>query len=301
MGEGPEFPKGLQQRQIRCRDQHISGVTAGSPLLVCRIRDRGGQLVGRQSVREPVGVATVRCQIATVDVPETGRRVENGEQVDRVQRKVGDTVVLEGDVDGRHGGVGRSRLAERGVKDRDGAEGRQPFEQSTVGPVGISDQDEVDVGLILRGQLAQLRLRDAGHRGALRVAEHHDRTLRTRVVRSDQIAGQLGHTAGHRLIQFGAGQPTPALPWERPELGDVGHRFRRAHTRARLGCRADVVADGVLHVARHGRRVGHRRAGNDQRGRGEGDRGGHSGGECCGSRPQHGKNREHRTSHDAHG
>ena len=122
---------------------------------MCWVGDRRREFGGGQPVRECIGVATVRRQVTAVGVPEAGSGVEDGEQIDRVEREVGDAVVLESDIDGGHFGTGRGWLAECCVEDRYGAEHRQPFEQPAVGSVGVADQDEVDVGLILRGQLAQ--------------------------------------------------------------------------------------------------------------------------------------------------
>ena len=205
-------------------------------------------------------------------VPESGGGVQDREKVDRIEREVGDTVVLEGDVDGRHLGVGRSRQTERRVQDWHGAEHRQTFEESAIGAVGVADQNKVDIGLIPRGQPAQLKLDNAGHRGALGVTEYHDRAIRTRVVVADEVAGQLGDATGHRLIKFGATESAPALPRERPELGKIGHRFGRAHDRARCRRRADVVVDGVAHVAGYCCRVRHCSTGHYQCRRSEGDR-----------------------------
>ena len=146
----------MQQRQIRSRDQDIGGVATRETLLIGRVGDRRRKFSRGQPIGQFVGVAAIRRQVTAMGVPESCCRVEISKQIDRIQRKVGDAVVLEGDVYRRHIGVGRRRQPECRVQNRHGAEHRQPFKQSTVGPVRIADQDEVDIGLVFRRQLAQL-------------------------------------------------------------------------------------------------------------------------------------------------
>lgn len=129
-GDRGEIADRLQQREVLRRDQDISVV----PVLGVAVRilpfsgvllhrRRGEQLCERllagRTPRER-GVDGGRVGIGQVGVEEAEGRVESRQQIDRVQRRVGDDVVLVGDVGHPVTGVGRGRAVEGDADERDG-------------------------------------------------------------------------------------------------------------------------------------------------------------------------------------
>ena len=83
-----------------------------------------------------------------MDVLEAGDRVCDGDWVGEPLREVGDSVVHQREVSGTNSisavtGIGRRRLAELGVEDRDVAEEGEPFEESAGRTLGIADEKVV--------------------------------------------------------------------------------------------------------------------------------------------------------------
>ncbi len=144
-------------------------------------------------------------------------RVHVGQEVQRVAREVGKPVIFDrvdagGVVAGRGGAVERhaqarqvqrvgDRLARRGLET---VEARQ---QTAVGRAGVTDQQEVHVGLGDAG-VFQLLHDVAGDRRALRIAEHRRGVavgdVRPDCVVQDRIA--LAHRGGARRETVGAGR-----------------------------------------------------------------------------------------------
>ena len=105
---------------------------------------------------------------------EAHERVHIGDEVERIQREIGEEVVLPRDFDRVELGVGRRGPVERKIDDRQ-VEPREPGKNAAVGQIEVGYQHEVDVGglgsrRVLLGELALLPDRD--HR-ALRVAVDH--------------------------------------------------------------------------------------------------------------------------------
>ena len=93
-----------------------------------------------------------------MDVLEAGDRVRDGNRVGEPLREVCDTVVHQREVGGTNphsavAGIGRCRLAELGVEDRDIAEEGEPFEESAGGTLRIADE-EVVVQRLVGGRVA---------------------------------------------------------------------------------------------------------------------------------------------------
>ena len=126
------------------------------------------------------------------------KRVRGGDEVERVQREVGDAVVLADDLDRVELGVGRRGAVEGHVEDRD-VEAGEPGGKAAVGQVGVTDQHEVDVGGLgpLRVLLGQLALLDVRDDRALRVAEDHQSLVGVCGYRILQV----GDPAPHRLVE----------------------------------------------------------------------------------------------------
>ena len=100
-----------------------------------------------------------------VQEQESQHRVQVSDDVERIQRKVGGAVVLPVDLDRFELGVGRRGAVERKIDDRD-VEAREPLHQAAVGHIGVTGQDEVDIGScgsrrILLGERLLLHVHDA--------------------------------------------------------------------------------------------------------------------------------------------
>ena len=106
-----------------------------------------------------------------MQVEGTQERVRGGDEVERVQREIGEAVKLPVDADRAELGVGPFGAVEGHVENRD-VEAREPGGKATIGQIEITAEHEVNVrGLgphrVLLGQLALLDVRDDR---ALRVA-----------------------------------------------------------------------------------------------------------------------------------
>ena len=107
-------------------------------------------------------------------VEDAQNRVHVGDEIERIQREIGEAVVLPVDLDRVELGVGRRGTVERHIEDRN-VEAREPGIKAAVGQIGVTDQHEVDVGgfgsrRVLLGELVLLPVRDDR---ALRVAVDH--------------------------------------------------------------------------------------------------------------------------------
>ena len=137
-------------------------------------------------------------------VDEAQNRVQEGDDIERIQREIGEAVVLPVDLDRVELGVGRRGAVERQIEDRN-VEAREPGIKPAVGQIGVTAQHEVDIGgfgsrRVLLGELALLHVRDAR---ALRVAVDHQ-----------MVVGVLGHRrlqigdpGPHRLIEGEVEEP----------------------------------------------------------------------------------------------
>ena len=87
-------------------------------------------------------------------VEEAQQRVQVGDEVERIQREIGDDVVLPGDDDRVERGVGRLGTVERQIEDRD-VEAGEPGKNAAVGQIAVTAQHEVDIGgLVPQGYCA---------------------------------------------------------------------------------------------------------------------------------------------------
>ena len=107
-------------------------------------------------------------------VDDAQNRVRVGDDVERVQREVGEAVVLPDDLDGVELGVGRRGAVEGQVEDRD-VEAGEPGGKTAVGQVGVTDAARSRCRGVgpLRVLLGQLLLLDVRDDRALRVAVDH--------------------------------------------------------------------------------------------------------------------------------
>lgn len=122
-------------------------------------------------------------------VQETQYRIQVGDDVERIQREIGKTVVLARDDDRVELGVGRVGAIVRPIKDRD-VETREPGTKATVGHADVSGKYEVDIG----------------RNGSLRIPFGKLALLLRRNYRAQRVAINnkvVARVVGHRLLQIG--------------------------------------------------------------------------------------------------